>query len=202
MARRRRVQLFCEDQGHEQVGTALLRRFAREAGVPLTVEAPCARGGRGRALTELKVWGRAYQRGARTGVADALVVLIDGNCEGAQSTRREIERQIEPGVWSEAVIGVPDPHVERWLIADPEAFARVVGVQPPADPGKCGRDVYKRLIRGRVEEAGVILLSNVMELAPEIVDGLDPVRVARTQPTLGSFVGELQSLFRRLADQP
>ena len=202
MAARRQVRLFGEDLGHELVGTALLERLAREEGQSVHVIAESARGGRGRAMAELVAWQRAVQRGTRTGTGDALVVLIDGNCEGVASTKRQIEQKITPGVWPEVVIGVPDPHVERWLIADPGAFHAVVDAPPPQDPGKCGRDVYKRLIRERMVSAGVPPLSSVLEFAPEIMGRLDLGVASRTQPALGALIDELRRLLRRLAARP
>lgn len=196
---RHRVALFCEDQGHEQVGSALIRRLAREVGAHVLVDPLCARGGRGRAITELKTWQRALQLGQKTGVPDLLVVLIDGNCEGVHATRKQIEPMINPSVCPVAVIGVPDPHVERWLIADPEAFTALIGAPPPTDPGKCGRDIYKRIIRETVERAGVPLLSDVLELSPDLIDCMDLFRAGKTQPALGQLLDELQRALRTLA---
>lgn len=199
---RHRVALFCEDQGHEQVGSALIRRLAREVGAHVLVDPMCARGGRGRAIAELKTWQRALQLGKKTGVPDLLVVLIDGNCEGVNATRKQIEPMIDPSVCPVAVIGVPDPHVERWLIADPEAFTALIGAPPPADPGKCGRDIYKRIIRETVERAGMPLLSDVLELSPDLIDSMDLFRAGKTQPALGQLLDELQRALRTLAQTP
>ena len=198
ISRRRRVVLFCEDQGHEQVGRALIERIAREVGACINLDPRCARGGRGRAITELKVWQRALALGQMTGVPDLLVVLIDGNCEGVNATRKQIEPQLDRSVCPDIIIGVPDPHVERWLIADIAAFTALVGVPPPADPGKCGRDVYKRIIRETVERAGIPLLSDVLELAPELVDDMDLFRAGKAQPALGQLIDDLQRALRAL----
>lgn len=195
---RRHVVLFCEDQGHEQLGRALIERLAREAGLSVSVDAPSARGGRGRAISELKIWQRALSLGRLAGTPDLLVVLIDGNCEGVNATRRQIEPQIDPAVCPTSVIGVPDPHVERWLMADAVAFTRLIGAPPPADPGKCGRDVYKKIIRETVERAGVPLLSDVLELAPDLVHDMDLFRAGKAQPALGQLIDDLQRALRAL----
>ena len=51
-----RIDLYCEDHGHELFVTALIRRLAREERVTVDLKTRSGRGGHGRAVTELKAW--------------------------------------------------------------------------------------------------------------------------------------------------
>jgi hypothetical protein len=95
-------------------------------------------------------------------------------------------------------IGCPDPHIERWCFADPEAVSKVFGVAAPADPGKCERLLYKRLLRSTIKTAGRRLLIE-MEYAPDLVAAMDLYRAGKNQPSLGHFIADLTSAFKRLA---
>src|SRR5947208_11285430 len=98
MGERPRIDLYCEDSGHEQFARALLTRIAQELGVRLTIQTASGRGGHGRALSEFQAWQRAVATGGGIGY------------------------------------DIPD-------------FLEVLGYPCPADPGKCERDIYKRLLR-------------------------------------------------------
>ncbi|HYH44977.1 MAG TPA: hypothetical protein VEG34_04780, partial [Thermoanaerobaculia bacterium] len=83
MGDRPRIDLYCEDDGHEQVARALLGRSARELGLPLSVRTVSGRGGHGRAIEEFKTWQRVYSRGGiADGTPDLLILMIDANCTG------------------------------------------------------------------------------------------------------------------------
>lgn len=201
MGSRPTVALYGEDRGHVQVTEALLRRLIRDLGVAVALDTRNGRGGRGRALAELQAWQRALKTSRALGIPDLLVVVIDGNCNGPNATRREIEAQLDATVFPRVVIGVPDPHIERWFLADPEAFCALVGAAPPPDPGKCGRDVYKKLLRDTLDAAGTPIVTDVLELAPDLIPTMDLFRVAKAQPALGQLVQDLRRALRALVER-
>jgi len=130
MAGRVLLDLFCEDRGHELFVTALLRRLAREVGSWLNIRTRNARGGHGRAVAEFKAWQR-LMRQEFTSSPDVMVLVIDGNCQGWGEAHAALRKEVDETIFSRYAIGCPDPHIERWCIADPESFKEVVGADPP-----------------------------------------------------------------------
>lgn len=192
-----RVHLYCEDTGHENFVRALVERMADECGTRALIETVSGRGGHGRAIAELRGW----QRRARAGgvlVPDLLVVVIDGNCAGWSEARRTVLEEIDGELFPRSVVGCPDPHIERWCIADPESFVEVIGRPPLPDPGKCERGVYKRLLRESIEASGQPIITNEMEFATELAAAMDLYRASKRLPALGHFVRELRAVFQAL----
>ena len=148
------------------------------------------------ALSQLRGWQRSFERGLMVGKPDVLIVVIDGNCVTSQVKRREIEAIVLKEVFPSVVIGCPDPHVERWCIADPDAFQRVVGTSARPDPGKCERGAYKKMLRDALLDAKQPILTDEMEIAPDIVREIDLYRAGNTQPSLGAFVEDLQTALK------
>lgn len=186
------LAVFCEDRGHEVFTRALVSRLARDLAIEITITAISASRGKGMALSQLRGWQRSFQRGLMVGKPDVLVIVIDGNCVTAPVKHREIEAIVLREVFPSVVIGCPDPHVERWCFADPDAFQRVVGASVRPDPGKCERGAYKRMLRDALQEAEQPILTDEMEIAPEI----DLYRAGITQPSLGTFVQDLQAALK------
>jgi hypothetical protein len=186
------LALFCEDRGHELFARAITNRLAEEAGITVNIRVIRASRGKGVALSQLRGWQRSFEKGLTVGKPDLLAVVIDGNCIGFQAKQREIEALIQTHVFPNSVIGCPDPHVERWCFADAKAFERVVGSAPPRDPGKCERGVYKKLLRDSLIENEQVILTDEMEVAPEIVRIAELYRAGKAQPSLGAFVDGLR----------
>jgi hypothetical protein len=189
------VALFCEDRGHELFTRALVTRLAAEVGIEAHVRTVSATGGRGMALTQLRGWQRSFERGL-TGKPDLLVVVVDGNCTTAQAKKREIEAIISPAVFPRRVVGCPDPHVERWCFADPAAFREVVGADVPPDPGKCERALYKNLLQDSLRAGGQPVLTDSMEVAPDIVRDADLYAAGAAQRSLGMFIDDLRAALK------
>ena len=201
MGRRPRVDVFCEDSGHEQFARALIARLGREEGAKPVVRDVSARGGQARALLEFRAWQRAVAvgRGLSLEIPDLLVLVIDANCRGWTQVRRELESAIDHEIFPHFAIGCPDPHVERWCLADPEAITEVLDTNAPADPGKCERDLYKQLLRKTILAAGQPILTSEMEYAPDLVAAMRLYHAGKNQPSLRHFIDEIRRAFRRLA---
>jgi len=193
------VDLFCEDAGHEAFARALIRRLAVERSLPRpTVTARSARGGHGRALSELDLWQRSLARGAAPSTADLLVVMIDANGEGWGAQRRSVAEHLQPDLFRETVIGCPDPHVEAWCAADRVALKSALGVDPGPPPARPGRRGYEIWLRDALEAAGVPVLSDPMDVAADLMPFLDPFRASKGSPSLGHFMDELGKALLRL----
>src|SRR5947209_16862025 len=97
MADRPRIDLYCEDSGHEQFARALVGRLAAELGFRPELRTPSGRGGHGRAVTEFRLWQRtvASQRSADQTLPDVLILMVDANCNGWAQVRRELEDTID-----------------------------------------------------------------------------------------------------------
>jgi hypothetical protein len=195
MADRPSIVLYCEDSGHEQFARALLSRVANELGLRVDIRTASGRGGHGLALTEFKAWQRAIagEGGLRFEIPDLLVLMIDANCKGWANVRRDLGGSVNERVFPHCAIGCPDPHIERWCLADPQAIQNVFGVAGPADPGKCERHLYKNLLRETIHKAGQPILTTAMEYAPDLVAAMDFFRAGRHQPSLKHFVDEVRS---------
>ncbi len=138
----RQVRIFCEDEAHENTITALIRRLARELGVAIRISTSSARGGHGRVRTELRHFQRDFPRiGDRT---DLLVVAIDANCQGFQEARNSIRELIEIRLFPTFVLAIPDPHIERWLLAEPEASTLQPAPARPSNGANATVTVTKR----------------------------------------------------------
>jgi len=199
MIDRPRVDLFCEDRGHEQFARALIERIADKLDQKPSIRTRNGRGGHGKAITEFKAWQRAVTNGyIDHELPDLLVLLIDANCIGWAQARRELEQAVEPGIFPRCAIGCPDPHVERWYLADPQAVQEIIGIPPPSDPGKCERHFYKQLLRQTIQNADQPIASLEMAYASDLVAAMDFFRAGKNQPSLKHFVEQIQSALQQL----
>jgi hypothetical protein len=133
---------------------------------------------------------------------DLLVVIIDANCTGWADCRRDLAEFIDLKLFSAIAIGCPDPHIERWCFADPQAIMKVLGCPCPKDPGKCERGVYKRLLRETILMAGQPILTDEMEYAPELVNEMDLFTAGKNQPSLRHFVEDVRKALQKSSMRP
>lgn len=191
------VDLFAEDQAHEEFIRAVVGRLASEENKTVLLQVRSARGGHGRALTEFSLYQKAVVRGlAGLSRPDVLIVAIDANCKRATAAKREIGESIDPSFQELAVIACPDPHIERWYVADPDSFARVVGARPKLGRKKCERDYYKTILSGTLTAAGHPATLGGIEFAPELVTAMDFYRAGKTERTLRDFVQDARNALR------
>jgi len=192
------VDLFAEDRAHEEFLRPFILRVGRESAVDVDVRVRAARGGHGRALDEL----RNYQRSVARGVAglrrpDVLVVAIDGNCQPYGRARREIEAAIGSDWHPIAAVACPDPHIERWYMADPASFADVVGRGPRLGKRKCDRGRYKRILADTARRAGHPALLGGIEFAQDLVRQMDLYRAGKNERSLRHFLDDLSARLKR-----
>ncbi|NDG75993.1 MAG: hypothetical protein EBX49_11885 [Synechococcaceae bacterium WB8_1B_136] len=197
MAERLVLDLFCEDSGHEVFVTNLVRVMARSLAVPEPLVKPIsARGGHGRAISELKAWQRGLIKGSLMR-GDALIVLIDGNSTGWRAMDKEIRTAIDASLYPHVLIGCPDPHVEVWCAADPVAFQSLFSVAVPPAPARGGRLVYKQWLRTALEQAGAMVLGDPLDISLDLLPAMDLNRACRNDASLNHLVGDLRALLQR-----
>ena len=193
------VDLFVEDLAHEVFVGALVERIAREEDVALSLQARSARGGHPRALEEFGTYQVLVEKGALTKRApDLVVVVIDGNCATPRKRREEIRRATRPRLLDRVVAGCPNPHVERWFLADPDSFHNVVGHQPVVGPEKCERAHYKRILADAVRRGQQPATLSGIEFAVELVEAMNLYRAGRRDSSFRAFVGDLRGRFREI----
>lgn len=192
------VDLFVEDRAHEEFLKPLLTRIAQDEGITLWTRVRSARGGHARAIAEFRLYQRVAARGLLTSVsADLVVVAIDGNCSTFAAARSRLHDAAEPSLQDRLVVACPDPHVERWYLADPLSFKKVVGRQPDIGAGKCVRDHYKQALASAITEGGHPATLGGVEFAPELVEAMDLYRAGRNDSSLKAFVDDLRAKLRQ-----
>jgi hypothetical protein len=193
------VDIFVEDRAHEAFLVPMLHRIAREEEVVVSSRVRSSLGGHGRAIAELKLYQQVVDTGL-PGVAapDLLLVGIDGNCLTFAKAKKAIEGATHAPFSGRLVAAFPDPHVERWYVADPESFKEVVGLRPTIAKKKCVRDYYKRALAKLVSRAGHPATLGGMEFAQELVERMDLYRAGKDARSLKVFVEELRGRLRTL----
>src|SRR5690348_2477165 len=127
-----RVNLIVEDSAHELFLRPMIIRLGKERNVTPFINTISAVGGRPRVLEATRIF-ETTNKALGEGLPDSLIVATDGNCVGFVARRNEVTGVLSQRLVEFATPAVPDPHIERWLLADPEAFRAAVGlgVQPP-----------------------------------------------------------------------
>lgn len=194
------IDLFAEDRAHEEFLRALTRRIAREEQAEVTLRVRSARGGHGRALEEFALYQRAVDRGAMER-PDILVVAIDSNCRKLSQARGAIRARTDAANQDRTVIACPDPHVERWYMADPDSFHSVVGHLPALGKKKCERGWYKNLLAHAVRSGGHVSTLGGVEFAQDLVEAMDLYRAGKTDPALRAFVTDARASIRNLVQR-
>lgn len=193
------VDLFVEDRAHEAFVGALVKRIAREEQVALRAQTRSARGGHPRALEEFGTYQSLVEKGALANHApDMIIVVIDGNCSTARKKREEIERAARPSLPGRLVAGCPNPHVERWFLADPDSFHEVVGHRPVVGREKCERGHYKRLLAEAIRRGNQPATLGGIEFAAELVEAMNLYRAGKGDSSLKAFVDDLRGKFREI----
>ena len=190
------VGYFLEDIAQEGFLTALVARVACEA-PPLAArdEVLSATGGAGVAVSEL----RRFLRDCRAGVVGPfglLVVAIDTNCRGYSATRRQVQDVIQAAQYGGPfALALPEPHIERWYLIDPPAFASALGVTAePATPSRsCRMHQAKRALAAAFGELRPPL--GGVEFAPDIVPRMDLYRATQRDRSFRLFVEDLRQGF-------
>ncbi len=194
------VDIFVEDRAHEEFVKPLLTRLAREEDVEVWPRVRSATGGHGRAIAEFNLYQRYAERsGASSIPADLVVVAIDGNCSTFAAARKRLQDAAIAMVRDRLVVACPDPHVERWYVADPQSFESIVGYRPSVGSRKCARDHYKKILVSAIAQGCHPVALGGVEFGPELVEVMDLYRAGRNDSSLKAFVDDLRTELRRRA---
>ena len=193
------VDIFVEDRAHEAFLVAMTQRIATEEGIDVSPRVRSGRGGHGRAVSELKLYQRLVGKGVvGTTLPDLLIAGIDGNCATFAKAKKVIQAATRAPFSDRLVVACPDPHVERWYLADPQSFQTVVGSRPTVGKKKCARDHYKLLLRKAVQQAGHPPTLGGIEFATELVEAMDLYRAGKADRSLKAFLDDLRDRMRTL----
>lgn len=193
------VDLFVEDQAHEEFLKVMVSRIAEEEQKTIRIRVRSARGGHGRALEELSL----YQKGvlkapSQMTMPDLVFIAIDANCKRWNAARKEIEGSVAKDFKDRSIVACPDPHIERWYLADLDSFVQVVGVRPRLGKRKCLRDYYKSILSKAIIDAGYPPTLGGIEFAGELVTAMDLYRAGKVDRSLKHFLDETRGRFKSL----
>lgn len=190
------ITLFCEDSFHEKFIGAMLRRFGDDCGVDVTPRFLSSQGGLPRMHHEFKDFLRDLSR-QRQPLPDSIVVVVDANCEGYNERKKLMDGVLAHYPTFEQIVSyaIPDPHIERWMLADPKAFQTVFGRGCTLPAIKCAKDEYKRLLRKEIRESGIEAPLGGEEFAEDIVIEMDLAHVEVHEASFGLFLRNLKAQF-------
>ncbi len=191
------VGLFAEDEGHRSLLTGLIRRLAEDEDAAVEVRLRNAAGGSPRVRRALRQYVADLATG-RDSFLDVLVVAMDANSDGVAARRQWINGLVGDSYAGTLVTAVPDPHVERWYLADPYAVSRAIDQCYRADlpPTRQRGQGYKRVLRSAFLKGGVDPPAGGPEYGEAIAAVMD-LRTACRLPELQQFVSDLRAALRR-----
>ncbi len=193
-----RVEFFLEDSAHEKLIVPLAEQIARKEELDIQCQLRNARGGHAGAMRSFESYQVVRAKGLEgRGLPDVLIVAIDGNCSSFTETRKQILRATHAPFVHMLVTACPDPHIERWYLADPESFQTVVGTRPKVGPTKCARGHYKRLLTDAVRHAGHPTTLRGIEFGQDLAEAMDLFRAGKNDSSLKAFIGDLRDALRR-----
>jgi hypothetical protein len=192
----RSIALFCEDSFHEKFVGALLARFEKEYGVEVDAKFYSARGGLSKMHWEFKQFLKDLGRD-REPLPDCVIVVADANCLGFAERKEQMKSQLVsfPQFQQLVSYAIPDPHIERWMLLDPDGFKKVFtrGCTLPAI--KCKKDEYKKLLRKEIRDSGIDAPLGGEEYVEDIVNEMDLAKVEIQEASLRLLLQELKKRF-------
>jgi hypothetical protein len=190
----RNINLFVEDEAHEMFLIALIQRLANAHNIEINIKASSVRGGRGKVITELRQYKRDLQRN-REDLPDLIIVGTDSNCKGLSECETEIS-QVTSDLGDMIITMIPEPHIERWLLLDSEAFKTVFGKGCPVPDQKCERGRYKNMLLNAIYQATMVFPLDAIERVDELVNVMNLQRMAQSDRSIQRFFNPLQRRFR------
>ena len=190
------ITLFCEDSFHEKFIGALLRRLEDEYDIGVTARFLSARGGLSKMHGELKDFLRDLERD-RQRLPDSVIVVVDANCQGYNGRKGLMDGVLAhyPQFQQLVSYAIPDPHIERWMLVDANAFQNVFGRGCTLPAVKCAKDEYKKLLRTEIRASGIEAPLGGEEFAEDIVMAMNLGQVETREPSFGLFLRNLRALF-------
>ena len=188
------ISLFVEDQVHELFILTLTQRLADRHHVKINLTFYNVRGGRGKVMRALKKYQQDLQSN-REDLPDLIIVGTDSNCKGLSERETEIS-QVTSDLGDLIITMIPEPHIERWLLLDSEAFKTVFGKGCPVPDQKCERDRYKNMLLNAIYQATMTPPIDSIERVAELVYAMNFQRMERSDRSVRRFLTALQRRFR------
>lgn len=190
---------FVEDAAQENLVCALVSRAGMLAGCDTGSWTGSVRVGHGKGGT-ITAFDTFLRDIGRDPLPELLVVCVDADCAG-NKTRQALHQVIQHRNYAGAVLlAVPDPHVERWYMADPVALQLVAGCPglPPVPPARCRKDLFKAALRKAFVDGGIEPVLGGSEFADDIVGRMDLYRARQNDASLDRFFRDAQQEFTAL----
>lgn len=191
-----RADLFVEDVAHRRLLESLIERVAREENSTVQCRIRSAQGGHPRAINEFKLYQQNLDKNVKLSAPDLIVVAIDSNCSTLPKKRSEIESATKAAYQHLLVCACPDPHIERWYMADLDSFYKVIGHRPALGRKKCQRDYYKQILGQAIQKGGYPATLGGIEFASEFVKEMDLYQAGKADSSLKAFLDDLRSKLR------
>ena len=189
----RNISLFVENTVHEDFLVALVQRVANAYNIEIDIKVSSVRGGHEKVITELGQYQQDLQHNDED-LPDLIIVGTDSNSKGFLQREKDIHQAI-PNLVDRVICMIPQPHIERWLLLDSEAFKKVFGNDCSVPKRKCDRDRYKRLLLQAIREAGVIPLLGGIEHIADLVNAIDLQHLEQSDRSFRRFFRALQQCF-------
>ena len=191
------VAVFCEDSFHEKFIDALYRRFERDYQLNVSTRFLSAAGGLPRMQKEFARFLRDLSRDRRP-YPDLVVAVVDANCVGRAKRQAHLASELSHFPQFEQLVhyAIPDPHIERWMLVDPEAFRQVFGLGCTLPGVKCAKNEYKTLLRQQLRACGVDAPLGGEEFADDLVSVMDLNR-AEQENSLGLVIRQMKARFNQ-----
>ena len=191
-------EFFVEDNARQQLIVPLVERVSKEEGIDFPFRVRIARGGHARAMQSFEHYQFLRTKGLIGNEVPALpIVAIDGNCSSFKETSRDIRRATRRPFEHMLVTACPDPHIERWYLADPESLQTVVGTHPKVSCRKCTSDQYRQILSEAVVSGGHPPTLGGGEFSTELAEAMDLYGASKNDSALSAFVRNLGEGLRR-----
>ncbi|RKU31282.1 hypothetical protein C6497_01980 [Candidatus Poribacteria bacterium] len=188
-----KINIFVEDVIHEDFLTALIQRLADENDLKCKINASSVRGGRGKVLSEFSQYIQDLQDNLLES-PDLIIVATDSNCKGIVDREKEINQYT--AIFSDIVINmIPEPHIERWLLLDSEAFKKVYGKGCIKPDNKCEKGRYKHQLLNAIFNATMTSPIDGTERIDELINAMDLQRLIQSDRSIRRFLTQLQQRF-------
>ena len=136
-----------------------------------------------------------------------LLISLDGNCRGPNDRIKQVFKEcpslrpLKTPLLDRLVFAVPDPHIERWYLADQRAFNEAVGsaAAPEMPRYKCEQDFYKQLLRDSFAAANISTWAAGHEFGRPIAEKIDFKALERVdRKGFKKFADDLRRAFRQV----
>lgn len=204
MADKIRIVYFLEDRGHETFLKALVNRLAVEKGLKTGEWVDDVRSASGgKSIEAYRGFLRDITHRGVTNPFDILIVASDGNCKGYQEKKNQLLKFAERVRLSRPdtlVLAIPDPHIERWYMSDPQAFNRAFGsgILPVLPTYKCEKSYYKKIMQDAIATSSVRPLFGGYEYGERIVEEMSLYEAAKTDGSLKHFMDDFGDAVKQL----